>query len=412
MTKKSIKRLHSLDPAEVSLVKRGANRKKFVVFKSKDGKGGPASGPLDAADVLDAIRNFPPELQQRTDAAISRVAKGDAAQALADQAEMSARLSERAQSALQAVARILAPFRDEITGPDVDALVDALGIECADDEEEAADEGADLIDVSPVAMSAETQNPKVEEAAKASKDQSMTDTVTKGDIAMDMSPPAGVASSDHKAAMGKAKDAYMNHLAGMKKMDETVDSKKAKDGEEEMCKAKGDDENEMEGDVKKSADLEAIFKSHKALVQEHKDLIAKSSSLEAELVAERSDRVLKEYVAKAEALAGCGADVQELALVLKGFHDRGDTEGLERMTRVLKASAEQANSANAFGGNLFGVAGSSAPSQDANSPQARLDALVTSVVQKNTNGKSEAQIYNEVIQTPEGRRLYAATRSF
>ena len=117
-----MKKLYELDPAEVSLVDKGANRKKFLIFKSKGKNMNPSK------EIMDLVNRVPKEVIDRVEKVVKAVDAGDmppkkdsAAFKEAnvppgknEQAGEVAPMSDRAMAAMKASARILAPHKDEI----------------------------------------------------------------------------------------------------------------------------------------------------------------------------------------------------------------------------------------------------------------------------------------------------------
>lgn len=297
-------------------------------------------------------------------------------------------MSDRAQAALKAVARILAPFKDEITDGHMDAVQNEVGI-----------------------------------AGETAKDEDGGE-----DVEMSMDAPEGVDPEHHNEAMGMAKKGYMSHMEkmGYRKypdpaLDKTNATKTAKakdDGEEE------EEEEERVGKVNKSADaldlsafpvsqrsqLEAIFKTAVAATEANKELVKKNDDLQKQLHEERDIRVLKGFEERAKGFKHLGANSQELAVVMKSMAE-SDPKGFEKIESILKAADEQMRVAAMTGGGLFNELGSRQSGGGVHGPGDKLDALVDQVVQKSDGAKSREQVYEEVLKTAEGKRLYAEYKS-
>lgn len=379
-----MKKLYDLKAAEVSLVPRGANKKKFLVFKSDKGN----CMPQPEQDIRKLIESVDPKTIAKVDEVLKSMTNKEE-----DGTE--APLSERAQAALKAVARILAPFKDEITDDHLDAVQDEVGIEPGEGEE------------------------------PTSKDDEDGDGDE--DVEMSMDKPEGVDDEHHKSAMDEAKKGYTAHLnkMGYEKYQSDQTLQKTRRGPEPEDDSDEDDDGDMD-DVnkiqeesvgkeavtksaesldlsafpeKQRAQLEMIFKANQELVQKADALEKKNEALEKDLKIERDQRVLKEFQDKAKTFKHLGANTEELASVMKTLSET-NKEAYDKIEGVLKAADAQI----AQGADLYreiGTRGSS-PVGDA---EAQLNALVESVVKKSDGSKTKEQVYDEVCQTPEGKKL-------
>lgn len=371
-----MKRLYNLEPNEVSLVPRGANKKKFLIHKSKEGK----PMPTPTQELRELVKNVDPAVMLNVEKVVKAM-KSKAEKGATATGGDSQDLSDRAQAALKAVARILSPFKDEISDAHMDAVQNEVGIEAPDD--------------------------------KTPKDE----------IEMSMDMPDGVEKDHHDEAMGMAKSSYMQHMEKMGYRKYPDQQPKVGSEKGVMKDEDGDDEEEEEDSsvskvaksegaldlsafpVGQRAQLEAIFKSHADLTQENKTLVEKTANLEKELKVERDERVLKQFQEKTRGLTHLGADSEELAVVLKSLND-SNPESMAKIEAVLKAANEQVRVAAATGG-LFSERGSSqGRTGGGNSAQDKLEALVDATVQKSDGNKSREQIYEDVLKTAEGKRLY------
>lgn len=420
-----MKRLSDLTPHEVSLVPRGANKKKFLIFKSR--KGNEMSKTTEIQNMINAVdaktmagidkvlkgmskmgktkktegkespgdkamkmkkmkkmkKDMNGDLMPRKDSAAFKDA--GAANQATDEGVSHAHtpLSDRAQAALKATARILAPFKDEITDDHMDAIQGELGIGSNEDEETPHDddEGED------------------------------------GDVEMSAAYPEEIEDEHHAEALDMAKKAYGAHLEKMgyrKYQDPSLEETNASKTVGKDADMDDDDEDEGEDDVSKvskSADLsafsqnqrgqlEAIVKSHNAALEENKVLVRKTADLEKQLKIERDERVLKGFKEQARSFKHLGADTDELAMVMKSMAET-DPRSFEKIEAILKSADEQIRV-----GSLFGESGSRQSRSGGNAPADKLDALVDSVVAK-SDGKTKEQVYDEVLKTAEGKRLYA-----
>lgn len=389
--------LHSLEPKEVSFVKRAANRKKFIVYKKDQA--------MTKKELLAHLAACDPQDLERAHQAISKAATLGPDES---------RLSDSAQTALKAVARIVAPFKNEISADDLSAVMSAMGIgskspagkDIDDTDQDDVDAAAGIdLPAREVEMSAHTNVHKGDSNVASEKDD---DKKAQGDEPMwKADAPKGVDEKMHKQAMKMAKNAYMAHM-------------KTKDGAEKSDAADTDKDDEgkdmADKSVNKSAvaldslpedqreQLEAVFKSHQELAERNAELVQKSQKLADDLKVERDIRLHKEFIAKAESFSHLSADKEVLADVLKGFHDRGDVAGMQKLEGVLKAADAQAKMADRHG--LLSELGSRQGAPKGSGAQAELDALVDGHVAK-SNGGSRAAAMDAVLKTDAGRALYA-----
>lgn len=399
-----MKRLYDLTPAEVSLVGKGANKKKFLIFKSDKGN---KSMPQADQEIRNLVNAVSPQTMAKVEKILKtmKVKKADGDMApkkdsavfkethnvTHDGESDRAPLSDRAQAALKAVARILAPFKDEISDDHLDAVQQEVGIageepaHKGDDGEGGGDEGHEHIQ-------------------------------------MDVAYPEGVEEEHHIGALNSAKKAYMSHMEkmGYRKYPDEQMAQKNKHGIVEDSEEGDDDDDEGEEvgktAVKKSAidlsafqpnqraQLEMIFKSNTELAEQNKELVKKNATLETEIKAERDSRLLKDFEERAKGFKHLSANSGELAVVMKSMSEK-DPEGLKKMEAVLKAADAQI----ALGADLFSERGSRQSGGNLNDADAQLERLVDSVVQKSDGSKTREMIYEEVLKTKEGKRLMAET---
>lgn len=117
------KRLHSLKANEVSPVPRGAINRSFVVLK--DG-----SANSDASDevkkAIASVQSTPPSIIEKIKKVLKSFAKKPDEESGNDGVDQG--LDPDAQVALEAVGRILAPHKDQITDAHLDAIQEQVGI--------------------------------------------------------------------------------------------------------------------------------------------------------------------------------------------------------------------------------------------------------------------------------------------
>lgn len=429
-----MKKLSDLNVAEVSLVPRGANKKKFLIFKNlaemKKTKSvaGNTSKPEHTQKVGKAMNNeimnlinaVDPETMKKVDKVLKGMKKmkkfkgvegedahkssdGDMAPRkdsaaykmkktkkedcakddmgdveMGDHQEMgegedSQPLSERAQAAVKAISRIAAPFKDELSHDHIKAALKEVGF-----------------------------HPGAEEMPQDEKDPSDEK------VHMNWAIPEGVEGEHHEDALDMARKTYKSHLEkmGYRKypdpaLDETNAMQKNKHGVDE-----DDDEEEEEsvGKIAKSAfDLSSFPKEQRAqldmIFKSHNELVQKNADLEKELRVERDVRKQKEFEERAKSFKHLGVNSVELGTIMKSLSEK-DSVNFEKVERILKSVNNQV----AAGSNLYGEIGTRISKSDAGSAEAKLDTLVDSVVHK-SEGKSREQVYDDVTRTKEGKRL-------
>lgn len=377
-----MKRLYDLDPAEVSLVGKAANKKKFLVFKSR--KGNEMSKSVDTimkavdektmARIEKSLKLVPVkkdggDMAPRKDSAVFK--EGD------EQQPQEHGLSDQAHAAMKAVSRILAPHKEELNKGHLEAVAHELGMG------DSVTEKTDGME-------------------------------SPGDKAgSQMAIPEDVKEEHHMGALGEAQKAYSAHLEkmGYRKYADQQPTEKSKKLESD------DSDTSEEDDVSKTAvsksdkgldlssfpenqraQLELIFKSNQELVQKNLDL-------EKQLNDEKDLRVTKEFQERVKSFKHLGANSDELATVLKSLNAT-NPEAAKKIESVLKAADTQLGTKD-----LYTELGSRVSKSSAGSPEAKLDALVDSFVQKSDGEKSREQIYEDVLMSAEGQRLYAEMKS-
>lgn len=375
-----MRKLYDLDPNEVSLVPRGANKKRFLVFKSQEG------AKMTNKDIREMIENVDPKVMEKVSKSIGMMKKiGKDAGDMPPKADSHVfkdthnvehdgesdrgPLSDRAQAALKAVARILAPFKDEIGDEHLDEVQHEIGMHM--DPGKEAGEGHKKIE-----MSMEAIPEKVEE-------------------------------EHHSAALDMAKKAYMGHLEkmGYRKYPDEQIAQKAKKPEHDEDEEEDEDEIEK-NKIEKGLDLSAFTKEQrpqieaifKAYGNEKKELVEKAAKLEKELATRDAKEKEREYIAKAESFTHIALPKAEIIETLKDAAKLG-TKSFERICKQYDALNEQAKKSNLFG--EIGFRGGSTEGD----AHAKLEALVDSVVMK-SDGRSREEIYETVLKTAEGKRLY------
>lgn len=393
-----MKKLHNLDVSEVSLVSEGANKRRYIVYKGKGGT------PMSVHKELhDMISKTDPEIMKNVDQLCDKhyskkVKKADETQSEEHTQEGGQTADptlpqdpEKVKAALKATARILAPFKEHLPAEVAHQLVDLIGF----------NGGA-------------TKNPNAE------GDGAMGESGVEKNKAY----PQEIEKAHHEEAMKSADDAYKERLKklGYQKYPDAQLQMKSKSVHKKKGGSDADDDDEEEGEgdkveksnVAKSSDaldlsafpkeqrphLEAIFKSNQELVK-------KNADLEKELQTEKSERKLKEFVAKAAEFKHYVGDKTELAKELMELHEKSPAlyEKVEKQLRAVDVEKEVVSK------SLFRELGSNQGTAGASSAEGKIDAAVQSIVQKSAGAKTSAQAYADFIQTPEGQTLYAEYKS-
>lgn len=395
-----MKKLSDLKAHEVSLVKRGANKKPFLVLKNDRGESMAQAKPhmqfkltADQAEAEDAF----------IERCMSRVIKADGASPLSD----------RAQAALKAVYRILLPFKAEITDADIDELAETIGVGQAD-ESDAPTDSDDVV----------AEDEEVAQSADQDKDKDQGDEMA--NKADDQDKPAflkaaDVKAEDHQAAMKAAKEAYKKALGATNKAadDESEESDKKEDGVTKSADiTKSPDWASLPAQVR--AHFESVTKSADA---EKRAWIEKSAGLEARVRKMEDEKEMAGYqaIVKSE-LRGLSLDVDKTCKVMKSLASVGPEE-LEGYVSHLRSLNEQVKVNKSFesAGGLFGSAGQSAGAAHSgqissyasseSGAQAKADELAkqyqaSHVAKADGTSMSFNDAYAAIMATPQGVDLY------
>lgn len=418
-----MKRLSDLDVAEVSLVPRGANKKKFLIFKSRKGN------TMADNEIRNLINSVDPETMKKVDQVLKSMTKmkktkgeespgdtakskedmkkdkggdmppkkdsasmptkkgkmpeafkkddegGDMGDVMMSDDEQGQPLSERAQAAVKAISRIAAPFKDELSGQHIQAALKEVGFQ---DGAEGAEQ--------------DEKDPHDEQ------------------VHMSWAIPEGIEDEHHETALDMARKSYKDHLEKMgyrkypdPSLEGTNGLQKSKHGVDEDDE-EDEEEEEHVGKVAKSLDLSSFPKAQQEqlhmIFKSNNELVKKNADLEKELKVERDIRKMKEFEERAKSFKHLGVNSNELATIMKSLSE-SDTENFEKVERILKSLNNQMGQ----GSSLYSELGSRISKSDGNSAEAQLDTLVASVVQKSDGSKTKEMIYDEVTQTREGKKL-------
>jgi hypothetical protein len=380
-----VQRLHSLDPAEVSLVPRGANKRKFLILKSRDG-----AVPMTKEELIKSI-SCEPDTMKRVDKILKDFndAKGmkpaatpvaDNKQELvpaqkADEQMGEGPVDEKAQAALKAVVRILTPWKESLSPLLIHEVLDAAGFQMASGKAEGEDMG-----------------------------------MKQGSATMSPEP----VKEEHKIeAMKIAKDAYKAHLAKLgyqKYPTEEVAQKAVNTDPDEPA-----EDEEQEGimhdpaGVQKSAVMKSLIaklpkEARGAVEMIYKgqlEAVEKAANLEKELNGVLRATRRKAMVEKASSFTNLGVGTEELADTLMAIADKSP-EQFEKIENVLKSANQQIGK-----GSLFAEYGSSqGASRGSDVSWSQIEATAATYVAKTGEKVTKEQATDKFLETAEGKRMY------
>lgn len=350
-----MKRLFDLEPAEVSLVDEGANLRKFLVFKNRKGEG------MTRDQMLEAIRTVDTETLGKIDKVVKSL-NGEAS------------VSQGAQAALKAAARILVPFKGEVNGKQVNAILREAGMD------QVADSG-----------------------------QPMEGLIAK------MKRPDGMDDEKYENCMKAAYGAYEEEVKKNfpPEKNEQPNVLKSKDGqpkEGEAKETKGDMVENKDKVTKSNTDTldlsavpEAVRPTVEAIFKSQQELVKKNLELQGALDTERKERRLKEFVAKANGFRHYVGDRAELGKQLMELSDANQPL-YENVVKNLEANDAQAETVSK---NLFREVGSSAGAAKGGDAWAKIEAAAEGIVQKSASKLSKAEAVEAFLGTPDGKKMYA-----
>ena len=374
-----MKHLFHLDPAEVSLVPKGANMKKFLILK--EGQMG--------KQLVEQLKNLDPAVLSKVEQVLKshKITKEASPEQAAPEAEGNG-VSERASAALKAVVRILTPFKEELSPHLLHDVLEAAG------------------------LSLEAQTEEEEQGESMSKE---------GD---GMVKPKGVEDAHHEEAAAvahkAAEAAYKSHIAklGYRKYPEEQPqlggdkhpvAGDAAHSELLGKEAEGEEYKKMvskEGKVDMSALPKDVRDQVQAIFKSNEDMIKKAASLEKDLKAERDLRLQREFEEKAKGYSNLGADQKEVATILKSASETSP-ELLTKVEAVLKAANEQISK-----GDLFKEYGSKASkSTGSGSAWENIEKAAEGYVAKSGEKATKEQAVTKFLQTEEGQKMYAEFKS-
>ena len=279
-----MKRLYDLEPHEVSLVKRGANKKRFLVMKSHKGK-----EMAKTSHIEQILKKADPATLAKIE---SILAKAKVKKTLNEEDDKIGKtkmsMSDGASAAMKAAHKILAPHADEMP----EEMQKAMGIH---------------------------------------KSQ--------------MAIPEKVLEEHKISALEEAKKAYSAHLEklGYQKYPPAEMQQKSKDLEDDEDDEDEEDDVEKSAITKSGlkAEIVEIVKSAT------KELVEKNLSLQKQLTDERDLRVTKEFEERVSVFKSIGADKSKLAKALKDISEKSP-EAFAEIEAVLKASDAQLSQGGIF----------------------------------------------------------------
>lgn len=341
-------------------------------------------------------------------------------------------LSDAAQAAMKAAARILQPYGDEITQGDLDYVGEVIGAQDTGD--------ADMDPASPIDMELDDKRDEAVDAKEIDKESDdgdddkegedrdktvemadddppvsppddagldddsgdedddpgeMDDDDPAGDdddtpvnIALPADSPDGVDDADHQAATQAAREAYVSTL-------EATGYKVAKRHIQKRARTNDD--------MKLKAVIARIEK--------------RAAKAEAELAVERNARLDREYRSRAESEFGALGEPEKVAKSLRHAHEKLGKEAADELENVLRAANSRIRKAAEYGGDLLSEIGHSRPGSSADSGEGRIQSMTEELIQKavcDHPGKpqpSRAQVARQVLKSKEGRAEYARYRA-
>lgn len=410
-----MKELSELETYEVSLVPKGANGKKFLVFKNLKGK-----KPMPAAskEVRDWVLKASPEVMKKVEEVLKEHGGDMEHSELHEHQEMP--LSDKHKAALQAIARIAAPMKDEVHPSHLMKVLHAAGYDMKKASEIFGNPDGDRHEPDGEPPSHERDSEellgKIHMKAipqeiigdmkdvlkeKMSKGEQLEKSEDDEDDEDDLDEMDKAIKSHMKAAHDEAGKAYKAHM-------EKLGYRKYPDAEVRMKGVRKDlpkqvdvsEENHEHGEAqpmdKIAKNLDPKIKAHlESVSKATKEAVAKAEKLEKELNQERETRRHKELVEKAEKL-GVGAKTDELVAIMKAL----PADQLEKFEGILKGAGEQIKKGKLFeelGGSGMGAGGDT---------WNKIEKLAESRVTKGEN-KTKADAIEAVLKTEEGQKLYA-----
>lgn len=360
--------LYDLEPAEVSLVTKGANKKKFLIFKSAGGE------MPNAKEVIEMVRKADPEAMKQVEE-ILKAMPGDYS-ATGTGTGIESLIDPKVAMAMKAVARILLPFKDMITFEQICEVMEAIGIPTAAAEEPVIGEDGEEI--------VEGEDGEEDSEFLDEKDLDAEDDPTNDDIeTMDTNEEE------------EAEEDLVDKTKKVKKNDNQTSPDSGKeDLVEKAAIIKAD------GSLDLSAVPEAVRPAVELIYKGQQDAVKKAADLESQLKVERDERVSKELSAKADSFKHLGLPREDVMKSLQEAHTLGK-ESYERVCKMFETTNKQAETSN-----LFKELGSSQGSEKGSGSWEAIEKAAQAHVEKSGEKISKADAVTKFLETAEGSKMY------
>lgn len=410
-----MRRLTRLSVSEVSLVAEGANRKKYLITKSRK-KG----SSMPDVSIQDSLMSVPQEKLE----AFARIAKAK----FKGKDGKETVLDDNAQAAMKAAMRILEPHSKSIPAPKIQEMLEAMSADGADaaeaeDDAELAEDETIMADEDELNKAkgrmpwqkdagekdGDDDDADEKRSAKKSADADDEEDEDEDDVNKCVDGPgigethfSGPADDRKKDALKKARASFVSTMKAMG-YDMAMNSGQSNSVStatppvERSNVAKSADHINLESFTpEQRAALTPILKSQaqasERMAIELREAIAKSTKLQDEL-----DR--KEFVAKAAAFPHLGP-AEKLGEQMLALHKK-DPEMLVQWLDVFK-SANAASDASGLFEERGSRLGSMGGADD------KIAQAVAGIVQKSNMSKEKAEA--QFLETAEGRALYKQSR--
>lgn len=468
---KGLTRLSDLEVNEVSLVPRGANKRKFLVTKSaeesmppkkhgEDLTHGDKSPKLSKQSLHDMIKKTNPEVMEKVDHLMKKhypesvhkdpepkslPTPAPAMAAAPQESEGAEGLSEEAKAAVKAVARILTPFKGKLSPLMLHEVLDDVGFQL-ESGEAADEEGEEELEKAHKPLHDESEDEEDKEDAEEEGEE-----LEKSHDEQDVDGLDEEVEKEHESEAGASHlgDGTQHGIAGEKeahfeatpaKIESEENDPLGKVSKEHMSKAYKAAHDAYHSEMKKLGykkypDAQVQMKSH-SVNKTKGEPVAKSANVASlagldpktrkvlepifkahnELV-EQNDRFkaqleLRDRAEKKREIVQKAATFKYVALPKEEI-----VAALEDASRLGKASYERITKSfetlneQSKASRLFGEIGSSLPGSQATDgsadAEAKLEKLADGLVAKSGEKMSKAESMDLVLKTPEGRRLYA-----
>lgn len=440
---KGLTRLHSLEAAEVSLVPEGANRRRFLIFKSARGK--PMPQPHEEMHQL--ISKTDPMVMQKVDhmlkshgsvrkdpapAPVAAPDKGQPADPPGNDGgepnpggEHAGGLPEQAHAAVKAIVRIASPFKGQIPPLLMHQILDAAGFELTTGE----DGGGEEIEGDPGAIHEGDGHKEAGFQAIPEKIEDEMDDVLKFKVGKakpfgggddeeneDGEDDEGEEHEVKKSHMGEAAKAanacYKEHMAklGYQKYPDAEMAMKVKKGKH-VIKEKGEHVSKAAtGTAQNLPTVDAATRRQFELVaKSNKELVEKNAKLEQRIAAGEQREREKEIVAKASTFTHVALAQDEVVAMLKDA-DKNGKESFERVCKNFDTLNEQGKSSK-----LFGEFGSNLPhggsGNSSDNAWMKIEKAAEGHVAKSGTPMSKEAAVEKFLTTTEGQKMYAEYKS-